>query len=334
LLKECPTTTSKEASDVVMRQGRQMARLLDDLLDVSRVTRGKIDIRKEVVNLNQLVHEAVEVAKPEIEERGHSLELRLSDTPLYVEGDPARLLQIQENLLVNAAKYTPHGGRIIVSICRDKRDAVISVEDNGQGIPPEMLADIFELFVQGHKSLARSEGGMGIGLSLVRTLVELHGGTVSVHSDGCDHGSIFTVRLPLTDKKPPRRKANPSVAEKNLRVLIVEDNDDSREILEKLLRMDGHRVSVAADGVSGYEAVRRQRPDVVLLDIGLPGMDGYQVAQRIRAELPNHPVRLVALTGYGRAEDHAAVMRAGFDEHLIKPVGPRELSHVLRKRPS
>jgi CheY-like chemotaxis protein len=159
----------------------------------------------------------------------------------------------------------------------------------------------------------------------------LHGGSVSVQSDGCDQGSLFTVRLPLTDKKPPRNKETHSVADKNLRVLIVEDNDDSRIILEKLLRMDGHQVSVAADGIAGYEAVRRERPDVVLLDIGLPGMDGYQVAQRIRAELPNQAVRLVALTGYGRAKDHEAVMRAGFDEHLIKPVGPRELAQVLRK---
>jgi two-component system CheB/CheR fusion protein len=320
------------ASDVVIRQGRQMARLLDDLLDVSRVTRGKIDIRKEIVDLNELIHEAVEVAKPEIEERGHTLELLVGNTPLYVEGDPSRLLQIQENLLVNAAKYTPQGGRIVLSVCRDQHEAVISVEDNGQGIPPEMLAAIFELFVQGQKSLARSEGGMGIGLSLVRMLVELHGGSVSVHSDGCDQGSIFTVRLPLTQKQPPPRKFDRTVAEKDLRILIVEDNDDSRTILEKLLRLDGHAVSVASDGIAGFEAVRRERPDVVLLDIGLPGMDGYQVAQRIRAELPNFPVRLVALTGYGRAEDHAAVMRAGFDDHLIKPVGPKELVRVLRKR--
>jgi two-component system CheB/CheR fusion protein len=324
------TASTAGASDVVMRQGRQMARLLDDLLDVSRVTRGKIDIRKEVVDLNALVHEAIEVARPEIDERGHTLELRVGDAPLYVEGDPSRLLQIQENLLVNAAKYTPHGGRIVLSVCRDQNDAVISVEDNGQGIPPEMLAAIFELFVQGQKSLARSEGGMGIGLSLVRTLVELHGGSVSVHSDGCDQGSLFTVRLPLTDKKPPPVSAENPVAEKNLRVLIVEDNDDSRVILEKLLSMDGHHVRVAADGVAGYEAVRRDRPDVVLLDIGLPGMDGYQVAQRIRAELPSYSGRLVALTGYGRAEDHAAILRAGFDEHLIKPVSPRELVRVLR----
>ena len=308
-----------------------MARLLDDLLDVSRVTRGKIDIRKEVVDLNQLVHEAVEVAKPELDERGHTLELHVGTDPLYVEGDPSRLLQIQENLLVNAAKYTPHGGRIVLSVRRDQDEAVLSVEDNGQGIPSHMLSDIFELFVQGQKTLARSEGGMGIGLSLVKMLVELHGGRVDVKSEGRHLGSTFTVRLPVTTKKPRQRPAGGPIADKNLRIVVVEDNDDSRLILEKLLKLDGYHVSVAADGISGYEAVRRQQPDVVLLDIGLPGMDGYQLAQRIRAEMPDRPVRLVALTGYGRAEDHAAVMRSGFDDHLIKPVGPKDLARTLRR---
>jgi CheY-like chemotaxis protein len=195
-----------------------------------------------------------------------------------------------------------------------------------------MLAAIFELFVQGQKSLARSEGGMGIGLSLVRTLVELHGGKVSVCSDGEARGSTFVVRLPVTDKRPPHPKPELVVADKNLKILIVEDNDDSRWMLEKLLRFDGHEVSVAADGIAGYEAVRRDQPDVVLLDIGLPGMDGYKVAERIRAEFPDRAIQLVAVTGYGRAEDHAAIMRAGFDEHLIKPIGAKDLARALRRR--
>lgn len=323
--------TVSAASDVIMRQAGQMARLLDDLLDVSRFTRGRIEIRKEIVDLTSLVKDAVEVVRPELERRSHTLEVRVPPEPLYVEGDPGRLLQIQENLLVNAAKYTPSKGRISLLLRREDQQAVITVEDNGQGIPPDMLAAIFDLFVQGQKSLARSDGGMGIGLSLVRLLVELHGGTVSVHSPGKDQGSIFTVRLPLTEKRPqPSNDGQLSLAD-TLRILLVEDNDDSRTTLAKLLQLDGHHVEVAADGAAGYDAIRCGQFDVALLDIGLPVMDGYEIARRVRAELPNLSIRLIAITGYGRAEDHEAIMASGFDEHIVKPVNPELLTRVLRK---
>ena len=328
---EAKPEANKVASQVIVRQGQQMARLLDDLLDVSRVTQGKIDIRKQAVDLNELVRNAVEAVRPEFTRRRHKLDVRVADEPLYVEGDSARLLQIQENLLVNAAKYTPAEGQVAISLTRDGDDAVISVEDNGQGIPADMLSAIFELFVQEKKSLARTEGGMGIGLSLVKLLVELHGGSVCVKSDGRGQGSTFTVRVPLTNKRPDAAPAVFVPKPTDTKVLIVEDNADSRATLEHLLRFDGYQVSSASDGIAGYEAIRREQPDIALLDIGLPGMSGYELARRIRQEFTDRPIRLVALTGYGRAEDHASVMEAGFDEHLIKPVSRDDLLRVLRK---
>jgi two-component system CheB/CheR fusion protein len=324
-------SSSAYASDVVLRQSRQMARLLDDLLDVSRITQGKIDVRMEAVDLRTLAQDAAEAVRPDIDKRHHTLELKLPDEPLFVEGDPSRLLQIQENLLGNAAKYTAPGGRIVLVMRKEGDQAVFAVEDNGQGIPPDMLSAIFELFVQGPKSLARTEGGMGIGLSLVRMLVELHGGSVSVHSGGKSQGSTFTVRLPLTEKRPAVSPKCDVRQPTDLRVLIVEDNDDGRELLGKLLQLEGYHVSLASNGTAGFEAVCRDCPDVVLLDIGLPGMDGYEVARKIRAELDGRPIRLVALTGYGRAEDHAAIVAAGFDDHLVKPIDPPELKRALRK---
>jgi two-component system CheB/CheR fusion protein len=323
LMAQDPATRDQAnpACDVILRQSRQMARLLDDLLDVSRFTQGKIDIRKEIVDLRSLAQDAVEAIRPELEDRRHALELKLDEEPLFVEGDPSRLLQIQENLLTNAVRYTPPRGRIVLSMKREGNEAVLCVEDNGQGIPPDMLS-----------TLARTEGGMGIGLSLVRLLVELHGGSVAVSSAGKNCGSAFTVRLPLTGKRPQSDKpSNPSAA-KCLNILVVEDNDDSRLMLARLLKIDGHNVSTAADGKSGYDAIRTQEPDVALIDIGLPGMDGYEVARKVRAELGDTQIRLVALTGYGRAEDHEAVMKAGFDHHLVKPADPRELAHVLRRK--
>jgi CheY-like chemotaxis protein len=317
------------AAEVIVRQSGQMARLLDDLLDVSRVTQGKIDIRRETIDLGKVVQDAVEAVRPELEERRHDIELNLPQEPLCVEGDPARILQIQENLLNNAAKYTPPDGRIKVDVLREGDEAVVSVSDNGQGIPPDMLSAIFELFVQGPKSLARTEGGMGIGLSLARVLVELHGGSLSVESAGKGQGSAFTMRLPVTAKKP---NAAPSIIipqAAGMRVLIVEDNDDSRMTLEKLLRLYGCEVMTAADGHAGFECISRMRPDVAVVDIGLPQMDGYEVARRVRNERWGDRVKLIALTGYGRAEDRLAVMQAGFNAHLVKPVNPAELVRVM-----
>ena len=218
-----------------------------------------------------------------------------------------------------------------MSIGQESGEAVLRVRDNGVGIEPEMQEKIFELFVQGPKPLERLEGGMGIGLTMVRQIVQLHGGQVCVRSAGLGAGSEFEVRLPLTDKRPTEPEQTLAVPDANLRIVIVEDNTDSRELLESLLKMDGYQVSVAADGLQGYEAIERDRPDVVLVDLGLPGINGYDVARKVRCQLADRSIRLVALTGYGRAEDRAATSAAGFDEHLVKPVDPADLAGVLRR---
>ena len=328
---EGDVVSTRNALDVVGRQTRQMARLLDDLLDVSRVAQGRIDIRPQVVDLTQLVREAIQVVQPEMDRRQHTLEVEIGQQPVWVDGDPSRLLQIQQNLLTNAAKYTPPGGQIEVALTTDDKSAIITVKDNGHGIAPAMLSSIFDLFVQGDESLDRSNGGMGVGLNLVKMLVEIHGGSVSVHSDGPDCGSKFTVSLPLSSDRPPDETPSEEYGETYNRVLVIEDNDDSRQMLEELLRMDGYDVTVASDGLSGVEAIEACHPEVALVDIGLPELDGYQVAERVRSRLSDKSVKLVALTGYGRQADHRAVMEAGFDEHLVKPVSPEDLSRVLRR---
>ncbi len=322
----------QRACDVIERQSRQMARLLDDLLDVSRVTQGKIDIRKEVVDLTSLVGDAVEAVRSEIEARRHCLETKLPENPVHVEGDAARLLQIIENLLINAAKYTPPDGNILLAVDAVDGDAVIRVKDNGEGIAPEMRKKIFDLFVQGNRTLERSDGGMGVGLTLVQRLVQLHDGNVVANSEGLGKGSEFVVRLPLT-AKPINLPKEPTIfeSEEESRILIVEDNADSREMLASLLQLSGYEVATAADGHEGLKAIKSERPDIALIDIGLPGLDGYDLARRVKSEMPDARPRLVALTGYGRAEDRQAVQDAGFDAHLVKPVQPDELTQVLRK---
>lgn len=320
-----------KACSIIDRQSKQMARLLDDLLDVSRVTQGKIHVSKQVLNLRASAEEAIQVVQPLLENRGHTLELKLPDHPVYVEGDPARLLQVQENLLENAAKFTPHGGIIRLTLREEDGKAVLCVKDNGVGILPEMQVKIFELFVQAPQAPPGGDAGMGIGLTLARSIVHLHGGQISVHSEGAGRGSEFEIRLPLTNKQPSHAPAKASQPDTSVSVLIVEDNSDSREMLESLLKMDGYEVRTAEDGRQGYEAILVDAPDVALVDIGLPGMDGYEVAKKVRAELREKPIRLVALTGYGRSIDRNAVFAAGFDEHLVKPVDPDDLARVLRK---
>lgn len=322
----------REAAGAVQRQSRHMARLLDDLLDVSRLTRNQIEIRRRVIDLRETTHDAVESITPFVESREIGLEIELPGEPLYVHGDPARLQQIQTNLLTNAAKYTPRGGRIWLKLSAADGHAVISVTDTGLGIPAEMQERIFELFVQlEERPGTRVDGGMGVGLTLVRSLVRLHGGTVAVRSDGENRGSEFTVRLPLVEA-PPRAKPIsdvPSDGKLDLKVLLVEDMADIRDITQKLLQIIGCKVAVACNGEQAIATLRAAPPDVALVDIGLPDIDGYEVARRARGELGLDAVRLIAVTGFGQSDDRQRALEAGFDAHLVKPIDLNELTRLL-----
>ncbi|HEX8201798.1 MAG TPA: response regulator [Isosphaeraceae bacterium] len=329
----------QQARAVAERQVRHLARLVDDLLDVSRINSGKVHLRKEAVVLQEAVARAVETVRPLVEARRHAIAVEIPPEPVLLEADADRLAQILANLLNNAAKYTEPGGHITVQAGRDGDFAVVRVRDTGIGIAPELLPRVFDLFTQAERSLDRSQGGLGIGLTLVRRLVELHGGGVHVISAGAGQGSEFVVRLPLGAPEPARAADRPAPAAEAgepqpHRVLVVDDNTDGARVLARLLQAGGHRVRVAHDGPSALEAARAEPPDVVLLDIGLPGMDGYEVAQRLKAmEGPDHAL-LVALTGYGQEEDRRRSVEAGIDHHLIKPVDPGALQDLLaRHRP-
>jgi CheY-like chemotaxis protein len=323
------------ARGVIERQVQHMVRLVDDLLDVSRITRGKIRLQKEPVELTSVLARAVETSRPLIEERGHELTITPAGCPLWAQGDPVRLAQVVSNLLNNAAKYTEKGGRIWLSAAREEGQAVLRVRDTGMGIPVEMLGSVFELFTQADRSLDRAHGGLGIGLTLVRQLVEMHQGSVEAHSDGPGKGSEFVVRLPLmAEPAPPDRPGRSASAGPDgpsRRILIVDDHGDVAESLRTLLDLAGHQVAVAHDGAAALEAVASFRPEVVLLDIGLPGMDGYEVARRLRALPAGKALVLVATTGYGQLEDRSRSRAAGFDWHLVKPVDLEELSGVLAR---
>jgi two-component system, sensor histidine kinase len=318
------------------RQVRHLIRLVDDLLDVSRISRGKIALRLEPVELGRVLHLAVESAESLIAERHHELVIEQCDEQLVLNGDLVRLTQVVANLLHNAARYTDPGGRIEVSCGRDSRHAVLRVADNGRGIAPQFLDRIFEIFVQE----SEGGGGLGLGLTLVHRLVQLHGGAVRAYSEGNGRGSEFVVRLPLLDEaRVTARPAHEALPEGNgesrpgppLRIVVIEDQDDVRDAMQALLEGWGHRVESASDGKSGIELILRSRPELALVDIGMPGgLDGYAVARRVRAELGPLSPRLVALTGFGREEDRERARRAGFDSHLTKPAGPRELRRVLR----
>ena len=322
--------TVTSARQIIRRQVHHMSRLLDDLLDIARITQGKIDFRKKVLDLNELIFEGVQAMQPAMEARRQLLSVIPALGPVMVEGDPTRLLQIVENLLTNASKYTPSEGAICLELKKVADDCVLCVRDNGRGIDPEMLVEIFDMFFQSNEAIDRSDGGMGVGLTLVRTLVEMHGGTVTAHSEGVGHGSQFEIRLPLASNPPTKSTEQHSVTAGVVnRVLVVEDNADSRNMLQTLLKLDGFQVEVAEDGQQGLDAILAQLPDVALIDIGLPELDGYEVARRVRKQLGKSVVRLVALTGYGQAKDREAVFQAGFDEHLVKPVNPQDLARVL-----
>jgi PAS domain S-box-containing protein len=314
----------------LLRQVGVLTRLVDDLLDVSRITRGKVDLRKEPVLLRSSVDHAISTSRPLLDERRHQLVCELAEEPLWVLADGTRVEQVISNLINNAAKYTEPGGRITLTLRREGDHAVFTVRDTGIGIDPRMLDGVFELFAQVDQSPARSRGGLGVGLTLVRRLVEMHGGQVRARSEGLSRGSEFEVRLPLLREEArthDRRSAAAIPARK--RLLLVEDNPDIGETLRDLLQLLGHRVDLAADGLHGVQVALATQPDVALVDIGLPGIDGYEVARRLRATEAGRGILLVALTGYGRPEDKDRAIQSGFDAHLIKPVDPEELNQLI-----
>jgi PAS domain S-box-containing protein len=342
LLRMAPSDpqAAERVHGMMDRQLGHLIHLVDDLLDIARITRGKIELKKEPVLLRTIVATAVETSTALLEAHHHSLSVDLPPEPLELEADVTRMVQVLSNLLNNAAKYTPSGGRVNLSAWREDGHAVIAVADSGIGIPPESIGSVFEMFTQVRGSLDRAQGGLGIGLSLVRRLVELHGGRVSASSGGRGQGSAFTVRLPLRPGTPhalapaDRMGApHPAGACGPLRVLVVDDNADAADSLVALLEALGHAAIVAHDGVEGLQAAREFLPDLVFLDIGLPGMSGYEVAREIRRTAALQRVVLIALTGWGSQSDQEQSHEAGFDQHLTKPVSLEALEQALAAAP-
>jgi signal transduction histidine kinase len=341
----------KRTHETMKRQVEQLTRLVDDLLDISRITSGKIELRKESVSLSAIVEQAVDVARPALEAQRHRFSIEMPDQPIRLVADTVRLVQVVANLLNNAVRYTEAGGEIRLACTRRGGEVLIRVSDNGRGIEPELLERIFDMFVQ------KREGGpgLGLGLTLVRRLVEMHGGTVVARSEGVGKGAEFEVRLPLGDaavieapEASPDQAAEPSASQatgqtagqtagkatgqpagKSLRIVIIDDNEDIRDMAGAILQHLGHEVQVAANGADGVDLVLRDRPDVVLVDIGMPGMDGYQVARTVRSTLPNGTPRLIAMTGFGQAQDRQRALEAGFNAHLVKPTTQERLIRVL-----
>ncbi|MDB4929387.1 MAG: Chemotaxis protein methyltransferase CheR [Myxococcaceae bacterium] len=323
----------QRALDAIDRQVGHMVRLVDDLLDLSRINTGKVELRKERVTLATVIEHAVQTSAPLMQKHRHEFVLSMPPDEIQLIADRTRLTQVIANLLNNAAKYSPPGGRIDLIGARDGDEVVITVRDRGIGIRPEMLDSVFGLFVQSDRTADRSQGGLGIGLTLVKSLVEMHGGSVSAHSEGLGHGSEFVVRLPLIESRsippPPPPPLEPSTGGRALHVMVVEDNADVRETMRDFLQLSGHEVSVAEDGPSAVEALIARRPDVALVDIGLPGLDGYQVLAALRERGAQLTTTFIALTGYGRPQDRQRAFDAGFHDHLVKPVDSDALLRLL-----
>jgi signal transduction histidine kinase len=326
-----PSPSSLPIHDIMERQVRHMVRLVDDLLDVSRITHGKIELRKRPERLSTLIDSAVETCRPVIDAAKHDLTIMLPTEELVVDADAMRLSQVLCNLLNNAAKYTEPGGRIAIASWRDGADAVISVSDTGIGISPASLSRVFDMFEQAHVRDTSPHAGLGIGLTLARSLVEMHGGTLTAESDGEGKGSVFIVRVPFYDGLDAvvAGSAQTVLRLQDRRIMIVDDNRDSADTLRELLAQSGADVRVAYDGRSALDAIAEFHPSVVFLDLGMPGMDGYEVARRIRAQPALQDIALVALTGWGQAADRRRTRKAGFDHHLIKPASPKAIEAVL-----
>ena len=335
-LKSKVTPESQSALEVIERQTRQMTRLIDDLLDIARITSNKLELRRERIEASEVFNTAVETSRPLIEQRGHKLIVKLPAEPIHIDGDMVRLAQVISNLLNNAAKYTERGGRIWLAAARRGEQAIIKVRDTGMGIPAEILPRIFEMFAQAERSTNGSPGGLGIGLTLVKRLVEMHGGTITAHSDGRGKGSEFIVRVPLTSSQPPqpevRTKGKQEVRTRNggpVRILVVDDNHDSADSLGLLMKLLGNDVRIVHDGLAAVDVANEFEPRVVLLDIGLPNLNGYEAAQKIREQPWGNQAVLIAVTGWGEAVDRQRSKNAGFDHHLVKPVDPDVLTKLL-----
>jgi CheY-like chemotaxis protein/nitrogen-specific signal transduction histidine kinase len=324
------------ARAIMERQLRHLVRLVDDLLDVSRIRSGKIILALQRTDLAAAVRHAVELAQPAIDSRGHELEVSLPDEPTWIDADATRLPQLLANLLNNAAKYTPEGGRITLAVERPGREVIVRVRDTGIGMSEQELASVFELFAQARGPAHALQGGLGVGLSLAKSLAELHGGMLSAHSAGAGRGSEFVLRLP---EAPPPASASAEIPSQaanvpSQRVLVVDDNVDAAESLRMLLEGTGHAVATAYSGREALASARSFEPDALILDLGMPDMDGYSLARALRAEPVLSRARLIALSGYGQAEDRRRTAAAGFDVHLVKPVEPAELEAALLRAPA
>jgi CheY-like chemotaxis protein len=366
---QSPGTELQWVKGVIDRNVKQLARLVNDLLDISRITQGKIRLQLEPVEAAAIVAQAVEISRPLIDSRKHELSFSLPQEQLWVNGDATRLSQALANLLNNAAKYTEPGGHIELKVERYQQQLVFRVRDSGIGIPPDMLPRIFELFTQIDRSLDRSQGGLGIGLSLVRSVIEMHQGVAQAHSAGLGKGSEFVVRLPLLSHATPKEGqaprsfqdfgtlhagksgsahppaemsasssqgngdasavSSPKRRQTVRRVLIVDDNQDSTESLARLLKLTGHEVETALDGMSALRTARSYEPEIVFLDIGLPETDGYEIARRLREDESLSKMTLIAMTGYGQEEDRRKALEAGFDGHMVKPADPADVEKLL-----
>jgi signal transduction histidine kinase/DNA-binding response OmpR family regulator len=323
------------ARDIIDRQATHLARLVDELLDVSRISQGKIALRKESVELGRIVAQSLETAKPLIDARAQKIVVDLPPGPVWLTADPARLAQVLANLLNNACKYTPEGGRIDLAVGAAEGSATIVVHDNGSGIDPQLLPHVFDLFVQGERSLDRAQGGLGVGLTLVKRLVEMHGGSVEASSEGVGRGASFKVTLPCIAevRGEPARAVQQAETEVvyGRRVLVVDDNVDAAESTAAFLRLEGHEVKTVADGQQALASLKVFDPHVIVLDIGLPGLDGFEVARRLRARGDTSHALLIAVTGYGQREDRQRASQAGFDYYFVKPTDPREIHGAIER---